>query len=575
MPDVSRSDTLAILKSYPDADRRQLLREIAGAYQLEAQKAHWLEDTSGNCQFCGDGKTHRLLTCPAFAHTREPYLDMICRMEEEGLTFHDMAVIHSHADMQIHQLLHHKQPDAIVAENFQTFAEIRQLHQQPFNIYVDGSCSNPRFPTSRYAAFSGVIDTADNDLHRRELARAFRDHGTLPPTLVTCFAARVRGFQSIPRAELLAIKTAASIPYGIIHSDSNYAISQATHAVVDTSKFYAKSNADVLWELHDMQPDPSRFRKIRAHQNLHALDDMLDLYHALGNHVADEMAKIACKTINQDWQMELQTFHDQTDTARQLLYECYQLHLDLFKARVQTMQQRTRQDASTVPVNAKNSPDAIFQKLCNWMPADTQALNFPGGQQEWFSQFSWGTWWAEKVYIWPTEPQGPLEKELGVSWLELALSLSLSVSKCLPILRKNQQGQVRLLMVEDAVDVEAHGVHLNDIATTAQKMWAQAVLLMQQSAVPTVVKGLQTSLYVQGFGQSVSGMSPRPSYPMQDRVATYIRENLQTKKSYEYPFKPTWLEARCQQMQDLDWTNICNTFKYSRRNIKQGRGNIS
>ena len=31
LPDISRTDTVAILKQFPDAQRKQLLREIAGA----------------------------------------------------------------------------------------------------------------------------------------------------------------------------------------------------------------------------------------------------------------------------------------------------------------------------------------------------------------------------------------------------------------------------------------------------------------------------------------------------------------------------------------------------------------
>ena len=71
-----------------------------------------------------------------------------------------------------------------------------------------------------------------------------------------------------------------------------------------------------------------------------------------------------------------------------------------------------------------------------------------------------------QLFRWPLEPQGPLDKEIGVSWLELALSLSFHVAKCLPILRKNQQGHVRLLMVEDNKDIADHAIQHTDIATT-------------------------------------------------------------------------------------------------------------
>ena len=129
--------------------------------------------------------------------------------------------------MQLHHLLHHQQPEAIIMSTFLDFAIERQHRQQPFHIYTDGSCCYPQHPTSRYAAYSGVIDLAQHDVQRCELAQNFLDTGNFPNALTTCFAARVQGIQNIPRAELTALKLAASLPYGIIHSDSQYAIGRA------------------------------------------------------------------------------------------------------------------------------------------------------------------------------------------------------------------------------------------------------------------------------------------------------------------------------------------------------------
>lgn len=120
MPDISRCDTLAILKTFSDPERRQLLREISGAYQLESQKAHWTAESDGTCPFCGehDSKEHRFEGRAVFTHThiREPFTTVLRQFDEEGLTFSQMSVIHSHADMQIHQMLHHQQPQAIIME---------------------------------------------------------------------------------------------------------------------------------------------------------------------------------------------------------------------------------------------------------------------------------------------------------------------------------------------------------------------------------------------------------------------------------------------------------------------------
>ena len=197
---------------------------------------------------------------------------------------------------------------------------------------------------------------------------------------------------------------------------------------------------------------------------------------------------MTCKSLNPEWQHELQLYHEQTDRARTLLTECYKLHLELFKARAAMAHQMTRQDSSAIPTQAKTSPAAVLDAIKFWEPGDQQILHFPMEDLSLFKQFSWGEILARDLYFWmqgfqwPTEPQGPFEKELGVSWLELALSFSMTTKKCLPILRKIQLGKIRLLMVEDATDVTVHSVHLADIAATMQKMWAQSMLLIPSMA---------------------------------------------------------------------------------------------
>ena len=73
LPTISREDTLTVMKKISDKERLFLLKEVAGAYQLETQKQHWAEGASGSCPFCQetDGKTHRFAECPAFAEVRQ------------------------------------------------------------------------------------------------------------------------------------------------------------------------------------------------------------------------------------------------------------------------------------------------------------------------------------------------------------------------------------------------------------------------------------------------------------------------------------------------------------------------
>jgi len=110
---------------------------------------------------------------------------------------------------------------------------------------------------------------------------------------------------------------------------------------------------------------------------------------------------------------------------------------------------------------------------------DGATISFPENT-DWFELFSWGRFLAEQMYqwmqltIWPVEHGGgPLQKEVGVTWLELGVSFSMFIQQALPIIRQNDLGQNRLLMIEDNRDLEEHSVTGTDLAATMQKMWCQ------------------------------------------------------------------------------------------------------
>jgi ribonuclease HI len=580
LPDISRADTIAILKKFHDHERRQLLRELAGAFQLEGQKQHWAADADGKCMFCGDSdsKEHRLYHCPAFRETREPFTEVLKRVEEEGLCFSDMAVIHMSPDNEMHHLLHFQQPLPIIPPEILTFANKRAKTGQKYHIYTDGSCRHPSHPTTRYAAYAGVIDTAECDQQRRIFADQFLCTGQWPPSLVPCFAARVKGEQNVNRAELAAIATAAQLPAGIIHSDSQYALTQAAKVVREASTFHNMSNADLLWDLKRLDFDVARLCKIKAHQQFDHITDLLELYHVLGNAMADQTAGETCENLLKPWQQELQKQHESVQTARDLLFHVYQLQLALCKARSQAADLLHRQEQASVPQNAKLDRAPTVRAVQQWMPYETQSLVFPDDFEEWQDSFSWGrdlalqlvTWM--KLLSWPTHPQGPFEKEGGITWLELSVSFSMFIQKALPILRTNSSKQVRLLMVEDSRDVAAHTVTMSDMAATFQKMWSQLQIFLPKSAFPQCGRGLQTSLYIQGFQQNSSGLSLRPAYPFQAEVATFLAPRLEGRSNYDIQFDAHWLKQREGELQDHDWTALKDRLKYRKRVKQRGRG---
>ena len=198
-------------------------------------------------------------------------------------------------------------------------------------------------------------------------------------------------------------------------------------------------------------------------------------------------------------------------------------------------------------------------------------------EHNWFSKFSWGeqlantfVQWMQQME-WPTEPQGPFQKEIGVSWLELAVSFTIFAQRALPILRVNDMGQNRLLHIEDASDLEAHHVTMLDQASTMAKMWHQAMLWLPAAAQPKHKRGLQTSLYTLGFLQRTSGMSPRPTFYKQDAVIPFLVDTIKGLNNYDVQFRVSWLLPRKQPMKDEDWNTKCNDLKYGRRAEKLRR----
>eukprot|EP00435_Cladocopium_sp_Y103_P043208 s764_g12.t1 len=559
LPDIARSDTVRVLTKFEDGDRKQLLREIAGAFQLETQKQHWTEDATGRCLFCDadDSKEHRLLHCPVFAETRQPFEPVLRRMEEEGLQFAQCPVISVHPEAELHRTQHFRQVAPVIADSFFDFAYRRQHAQMPFHIYVDGSCCHPHQPSTRYAAFAGVIDISHSDGQRRQLAALLLATGVMPHTLQTCFVGRAQGEQTINRAEVSALACASQLPYGFIHTDSQYAINML-HSVLTMSSLDGLHNADLLTVDGLRHVSRDRIKKIKAHRQPSDATDLLDLYHMLGNTMVDTVAKTTCKELNKAWQTQLEQVHLQVSLECEVLHEICKLHVALFKARAIAAQERSRLEDNNLPVDGKSNLQPIRAALSTWEPTVVQQLVFPCST-DWFEYFSWGKFLAEQMYlwmqttIWPQDHGGPLEKEIGVTWLELGVSFSMYINKALPIIRKNQLGQNRLLLIEDNRDLEEHSVTGTDLAATMQKMWCQCEGWIQPESRPNVQKGLNMSLYAQGFQQAASGLTPRPKFYAQDRVAEYLAPLILKRTAFTFDCRMDWCERRTSTLQTCDW----------------------
>ena len=402
------------------------------------------------------------------------------------------------------------------------------------------------------------------------------DTGCMPDTLKTCFVGRTKGEQSISRAEVHALAFASTLPYGVIHTDSQYAI-RFVEQLQLLGTLEGLSNGDLM-HLGNLKHLPlQRIKKIKAHRSPDSAADLLDLYHLLGNAMVDEVAKTTCKELNKSWQQQLECCHVQVAMECSVLFEIYKLHLDLFKARSQAAQQMSRLEDNNLPADGKADLRPIRQALSNWEPTTVQQLSFPDNT-DWFEFFSWGRFLAEQMYqwmqltIWPVEHGGPLQKEVGVTWLELGVSFSMFIQQALPIIRQNDLGQNRLLMIEDNRDLEEHSVTGTDLAATMQKMWCQCEGWIQPERRPDVTKGLTMSLYAQGFQQAASGLTPRPKFYAQDRVTEFLAPHILKRTSFGFDCRMDRCTTRTTTLQTCDWQFLCERIKRVRRTWKGAKG---
>lgn len=163
--------------------------------------------------------------------------------------------------------------------------------------YTDGSCPFPRLPRGHIAAIAVVGDSLTCDSDRRNRAHLARHSKRIPTTLIPIQAGMVPGKQTVNRAEFTALlQVARSVPFAVIHSDSQWAIDRFAEVAADPCPFshHHKANFDLLLQLCELGAWRNlrayALVKIKSHLEDDDVPDNLALYHTLGNRLADTLA---------------------------------------------------------------------------------------------------------------------------------------------------------------------------------------------------------------------------------------------------------------------------------------------
>ena len=531
-PDINRYDTVAILAKFSCEERKKLLREISGAVQLPTQKQHWCTEHTLECPFCSmeDSKTHRLLECPIGNDIREEFSDTISEINSSGSLLPEFTVLHVHPDSEALDLAQFQHSHGIINATVQKMVVSFQKKSLPINWYTDGSCQYPHLVTSRFAAYSVVFDACQSDSERRSLARFARHQDVTPPTFLTACANRVFGEQDILRAELLAIETILRhFGVGRIHTDSATAIhffhrffqAESLQQLSDLEHFDIFSR---LWPLRDDMT--VSFVKVKAHTDLDTPDD-LELYSLLGNQYADKIAVETCLKLQPELVTLLKKRAENTLQERERLVQVFRLQLKLAEKRSQALKQQAVAEQGT---RACAQPE-IVQAFSQWDVDNPTVFHGQYNIVE-LQVCAWGHENANRTirwlrqFRWPDNPLGPTGRQTGICWPELALSWMLFNQCYLPLRRKDQWGQERLMQPGSFFQAKEMGANLSEFGSNCQHLLEHVQSLVVQSITPKLTTGKCNSCYIQGFQKFYQGIKVRPAIPCQKEVVELLQSIL-------------------------------------------------
>lgn len=209
-PNVDQRLTKQVLAQFTASERRLLLRETSGTFQIRSQQAIWDDQISPECPWCGqeDAKFHRFFICTQ-EDTLLPDLPVIFESHQDEFRF------------TFQFALQERQPDWNLLEHLRQWVQ----PDSPQHVYTDGCCLNPTLPTLRHAGFSVVLDSRHSDAERCWHAQRYKETGCTPVTFHVVLQELCPQAQDIHHAELRAlIRAQEFFAHVVIYVDSSSAV---------------------------------------------------------------------------------------------------------------------------------------------------------------------------------------------------------------------------------------------------------------------------------------------------------------------------------------------------------------
>ena len=529
-PPISRNDTIKVLSP---KQRLDLLKEICGAFQTRYQQSQWDKTITDKCEFCGeaiDTKKHRLVECPVFHEQRKEHhtiLQTLNETDDDVLT--ELPVIYESPLNELKLAIQFAEPEAQISSDIITTL---QNNCPTPHLYSDGSCQFQHSPTTRFAAYSLIADLCTTDEMREQQALQYLVTGKIPETLVRIGSARCGGEQHIGRAELWPITIAfENFNDFVLHTDSAYCVDTVNKIqnCKNIVEMQDHSDFDLVQRIFHQPHNNQRVIKIAAHKDPKDIKNLVERYHCLGNMLANDTAIDMCLKGDPIITAQYKESHTQLEQQMQQLKQVFDLHLMLQKERARVSSQPAKQtDQVAEDDNQLSNLEVAIQQWCpqgpRWEPPEVvtrQWLEFSAwGQQvsfvilQWLLDLHWGI-----------NDNGPDGEMVGLSWTEVAISISLKLGAWLPFRRFSANNEEMLIHPQNTAMTASWGVTLSEMSQNAYLLVTQVQTLVPQQLRPKEVTiGKVKSLSAQGYHAWTTGFRRRPKFPFQKEVFDILQE---------------------------------------------------
>lgn len=324
---------------------------------------------------------------------------------------------------------------------------------------------------------------------------------------------------------------------------------------------------------------PYTFGKIKAHQTIDVCEDLLLKYERLGNQQANDAALSACQFMMPSLVKDANRTAHRLQVHHDILHEYFQYFLDLQRACAMLKKQIHQLDMHP-PRRA--GEDTICAKLSKYQPLTCWVMPTPTVDHS--RDAAWGPTWAAQFTTWVQELQWPDTdnsvdyQDVGVTWVELAMSLMLHTGMWIPIRRRDRDDRERLIVFDTWDDLAGYQIRFSEFADTMSQMFTQFASLRDTPLHPPTSRKLVTSAYIQGFSIHSSGLALRPKLPCQEQLLHILQEHLTMHKGPAWtviPQLPLPVDTRRTDMVRREVTGLwCDRCRMSQLSAQKVRSYI-